>query len=88
MERKNEFAGAKATSADLDPSASVTVAMDLPYILAKSRSRTLVATYSTWPVALSALAKALAGKVPMRGYSPVAVSDLPRGKHQEPSGKQ
>jgi len=58
--------------------AAVTVMMDTPYLLADSRSPTLLATYSSSPLALSALADVLAGKAPAPGKSPVQAGTLPR----------
>ncbi|MFI7547958.1 glycoside hydrolase family 3 protein [Actinoplanes sp. NPDC049599] len=63
---------------DLNPEASITVMMDAPYLLAASRSPTLLATYSSSPLALTALATVLAGKAKAPGRSPVAVAGLPR----------
>jgi beta-N-acetylhexosaminidase len=63
---------------DVSPDAAVTVAMDTPDLLAASRSPTLLATYSSSPLALAALAAVLAGKAPAPGRSPVAVGKLPR----------
>jgi beta-N-acetylhexosaminidase len=64
--------------ADLSPGAAVTVIMDTPYLLAKATSPTLIATYSSSPLSLSALADVLAGRARAPGRSPVAVSGLPR----------
>ena len=63
---------------DLSPDAAVTVIMDAPYLLAGSRSPTLLATYSSSPLALTALAAVLAGKAAAPGKSPVAAGKLPR----------
>ncbi|AGL15265.1 glycoside hydrolase family 3 domain-containing protein [Actinoplanes sp. N902-109] len=63
---------------DLDPSAAVTVMMDTPYLLASAKSPTLIATYSSSPLSLQALAAVLAGKAKAPGKSPVQVSNLPR----------
>jgi len=63
---------------DLSPDAAVTVIMDTPYLLAGSRSPTLLATYSSSPLALTALAAVLAGKATAPGKSPVAAGKLPR----------
>jgi beta-N-acetylhexosaminidase len=63
---------------DLSPDAAVTAIMDTPYLLADSRSPTLLATYSSSPLALAALANVLAGKAPAPGKSPVQVGTLPR----------
>ncbi|MEU7908155.1 glycoside hydrolase family 3 N-terminal domain-containing protein [Actinoplanes sp. NPDC049118] len=63
---------------DLSMEAAVTAMMDTPYLLAGSRSPTLLATYSSSPLALAALANVLAGKAPAPGRSPVPVSTLPR----------
>jgi len=63
---------------DLDPAAAVTVAMDTPTLLGAARSPTLIATYSSSPLSMSALADVLAGKAPAPGRSPIAVAGLPR----------
>lgn len=63
---------------DLNPAAAVTVAMDTPYVLGSAKSPTLLATYSSTPDSLKALAQVLAGKQKPTGTSPVAVSGLPR----------
>jgi beta-N-acetylhexosaminidase len=63
---------------DLDPDAAVTVMMDVPYLLSSAASPTLIATYSSSPLSLTALAKVLAGKAKAGGRSPVAVTGLPR----------
>lgn len=63
---------------DLSSDAAVTVVMDTPYLLGGSRSATLVATYSSSPLAMTALANVLAGKAKAPGRSPVAVGKLPR----------
>jgi beta-N-acetylhexosaminidase len=65
-------------TADLSDGAAVTVAMDTPYLLARSRSGTLLATYSSSPASLTALARVLAGKARPTGRSPVPVPGLPR----------
>ncbi|HEU4346367.1 MAG TPA: glycoside hydrolase family 3 N-terminal domain-containing protein [Actinoplanes sp.] len=63
---------------DLSLDAEVTVGMDKPDLLGAARSPVLVATYSSSPASLSALAGVIAGKVKAPGRSPVAVSGLPR----------
>lgn len=63
--------------ADLRESASVTVAMDTPYLLGRARSPVLLATYSSNPPAMSALAAVLAGRAKPTGRSPVTVAGLP-----------
>jgi beta-N-acetylhexosaminidase len=63
---------------DLSPGAAVTVMMDTPYLLAGSTSATLVATYSSSPLMMKALAAVIAGKAQARGKLPVAVGSLPR----------
>jgi beta-N-acetylhexosaminidase len=63
---------------DLDQKAAVTVMMDTPYLLSASRSPSLIATYSSSKLSLTALADVLAGKAQAKGRSPVAVSGLPR----------
>lgn len=66
------------TRADLNPKAAVTVAMDTPYILAQAGSPTRMATYSSSPLSMDALAAVLAGKAAAPGRSPVAVTGLAR----------
>jgi beta-N-acetylhexosaminidase len=63
---------------DLSRSAAVTVAMDTPYLLAAATSPTLIATYSSSELSLTALAAVLAGIATAPGRSPVAVNGLPR----------
>ncbi|MEU4401270.1 glycoside hydrolase family 3 N-terminal domain-containing protein [Micromonospora orduensis] len=63
--------------ADLRADAAVTVAMDTPYVLAKAKSPTLLATYSSTRASMTALAAVLAGKARPGGRSPVAVPGLP-----------
>jgi beta-N-acetylhexosaminidase len=67
---------------DLEPalgsSAAVTVMMDTPYLLSGATSPTLIATYSSSPLSLTALAHVLTGKAKAPGRSPVAVTGLPR----------
>ncbi|MEV8507907.1 glycoside hydrolase family 3 N-terminal domain-containing protein [Actinoplanes sp. NPDC051475] len=63
---------------DLSPEAAVTVSMDTPYLLSVAASPTLVATYSSSRLSLTALAAVLAGKAKAPGRSPVAVPGLPR----------
>ncbi|MFC7277490.1 glycoside hydrolase family 3 protein [Paractinoplanes rhizophilus] len=64
--------------ADLNAAAAVTVMMDTPYLLASAKSPTLIATYSSSKLSLTALAAVIAGKATATGKSPVAVSGLPR----------
>jgi beta-N-acetylhexosaminidase len=66
------------TKADLNPAATVTVAMDTPYILSQAKSPTRMATYSSSPLSMDALAKVLAGKAKAPGRSPVPVTGLAR----------
>ncbi|MCA2218476.1 glycoside hydrolase family 3 protein [Jidongwangia harbinensis] len=63
---------------DLALSADLTVAMDTPYLLAASRSPMLIATYSSSPLSMTALANAIAGKTRPTGRAPVPVPSLPR----------
>jgi beta-N-acetylhexosaminidase len=63
---------------DLSSEAAVTVIMDTPYLLAAATSPTLIATYSSSPLSMSALADVLAGRAKATGRSPVAVGGLPR----------
>jgi beta-N-acetylhexosaminidase len=65
-------------STDLNSGAAVTVMMDTPYLLAVASSPTLLATYSSSPPALSAVADVLAGRAKAPGRSPVPVPGLPR----------
>jgi beta-N-acetylhexosaminidase len=62
---------------DLSADAAVTVAMDTPYVLAKAKSPTLLATYSSSRASMTALAAVLAGKARPGGRSPVVVPGLP-----------
>jgi beta-N-acetylhexosaminidase len=62
---------------DLAPAAAVTVMMDTPYLLASAKSPTLIATYSSSRLSLTALAAVLAGKAKPAGRSPVVVPGLP-----------
>ncbi|PSK64027.1 Beta-hexosaminidase [Micromonospora sp. MH33] len=64
-------------SKDLRADATVTVAMDTPYVLAGAKSPTLLATYSSTRASMTALAAVLAGKARPTGRSPVPVSGLP-----------
>jgi beta-N-acetylhexosaminidase len=66
------------TPGDLRRGAGVTVAMDTPYLLAGADSPVLLATYSSSRLSMEALAAVLAGTLPPRGRSPVAVPGLPR----------
>ncbi|GIF68357.1 beta-N-acetylhexosaminidase [Asanoa ishikariensis] len=65
-------------TADLSKTADVTVGMDTPYILGKAKSPNVLATYSSTPDSLKALAQVLAGKQKPTGKSPVDVPGLPR----------
>ncbi|GAB1645761.1 glycoside hydrolase family 3 protein [Krasilnikovia sp. MM14-A1259] len=64
--------------ADLSAAAAVTVGMDAPYLLSAADSPTLVATYSSSKLSLTALAAVIAGKATAPGRSPVPVAGLPR----------
>ncbi|MEV0716258.1 glycoside hydrolase family 3 N-terminal domain-containing protein [Asanoa sp. NPDC050611] len=63
---------------DLSRTADTTVGMDTPYVLGGAKSPNVLATYSSTPESLKALAKVLAGKQKPTGKSPVEVSGLPR----------
>jgi beta-N-acetylhexosaminidase len=63
---------------DLNADAVITVAMDTPYLLGASRSPVLMATYSSSPQSMLALADAIAGKTKPTGISPVPVPGLLR----------
>ena len=74
---------------DLSLDAEVTVMMDKPGLLSAARSATLIATYSSSPLSMSALANVIAGKAKAPGWSPVAVDGLPRSacaRDRRPSG--
>jgi beta-N-acetylhexosaminidase len=62
---------------DLSPDAAVTVMMDTPNLLSAAKSPTLIATYSSSELSLTALANVLAGKAKAPGRSPVPVPGLP-----------
>nr|WP_045743472.1 glycoside hydrolase family 3 protein [Actinoplanes rectilineatus] len=64
--------------ADLNADAGVTVMMDNPGLLGSAKSPTLIATYSSSKLSLTALAAVIAGKAKAPGRSPVAVPGLPR----------
>ncbi|MDW5322823.1 glycoside hydrolase family 3 protein [Plantactinospora sp. KLBMP9567] len=66
------------TAADLRGDATVTVAMDTPYLLGRADSKVLLATYSSNSASLTALAEVLAGRTRPTGRSPVPVGGLPR----------
>jgi beta-N-acetylhexosaminidase len=66
------------TEPDLSASAAVTVGMDLPFLLERAASATLVATYSSSQASMRALAAVLAGRAAAPGRSPVRLSGLPR----------
>ncbi|SDT65907.1 glycoside hydrolase family 3 protein [Actinoplanes derwentensis] len=63
---------------DLDDAAAVTVMMDSPGLLAQAQTPTLLATYSSSKLSLTALAAVIAGKAKASGRSPIAVGNLPR----------
>jgi beta-N-acetylhexosaminidase len=62
---------------DLSMDAQVTVIMDTPHLLSASSSPTLIATYSSSQLSMSALANVIAGKAAAPGKSPVRVAGLP-----------
>jgi beta-N-acetylhexosaminidase len=64
-------------TADLDPGATATVAMDTPYVLRAATSAVRIATYSSTEVAMEALAAVIAGRASAPGRSPVAITGLP-----------
>ena len=63
---------------DLDDAAAITVMMDSPGLLAQATTPTLIATYSSSRLSMTALAGVIAGKAKAPGRSPVAVGNLPR----------
>jgi beta-N-acetylhexosaminidase len=63
---------------NLVPGAAVTVAVDTPYVLGDATSPVRIATYSSTPAAMTALAAVIAGRASAHGVSPVAVAGLPR----------
>eukprot|EP00770_Monocercomonoides_exilis_P001970 MONOS_1955.1-p1 / transcript=MONOS_1955.1 / gene=MONOS_1955 / organism=Monocercomonoides_exilis_PA203 / gene_product=Glycoside hydrolase family 3 domain-containing protein / transcript_product=Glycoside hydrolase family 3 domain-containing protein / location=Mono_scaffold00037:147104-148684(+) / protein_length=527 / sequence_SO=supercontig / SO=protein_coding / is_pseudo=false len=62
----------------LDDRATVTVAMDTPFILGKAKSPYRVATYNSWPDAIDAATDVITGRRNAKGISPVKVEGLPR----------
>ena len=64
-------------TADLNAEADVTVAMDTPHLLARAASPVLLATYSSSPASMTALAQVLAGREEAKGRLPVEVAGLP-----------
>jgi beta-N-acetylhexosaminidase len=58
------------TRTDLSSDATVTVAMDTPDLLAAARSPILLATYSSSPSSMQALADVLTGKARAPGHPP------------------
>jgi beta-N-acetylhexosaminidase len=62
---------------DLSMDAQVTVMMDTPNLLSASSSPTLIATYSSSQLSMSALANVIAGKATAPGKSPVKIPGLP-----------
>jgi beta-N-acetylhexosaminidase len=66
------------TEPDLSREAAVTVGMDLPYLLEKATSGTLVATYSSSRASMEALGAVLAGRAGAPGRCPVRLTELPR----------
>jgi beta-N-acetylhexosaminidase len=75
--RSIHLVGYGDSARDLSSSATVTVAMDTPYVLQSAKSPVKLATYSSTQVAMEALAAVIAGKAPAAGRSPVAVTGLP-----------
>lgn len=65
------------SEADLRRDAAVTVALDTPYLLGRSRSPVLIATYSSSTASMMALADVLAGRAEPTGRAPVEVPGLP-----------
>ncbi|MDR6322868.1 beta-N-acetylhexosaminidase [Actinoplanes couchii] len=63
---------------DLDDAAAITVMMDSPGLLAQAQTPTLIATYSSSQLSLTALAAVIAGKAKASGWSPIVVGKLPR----------
>jgi beta-N-acetylhexosaminidase len=63
---------------DLSADATITVAMDTPYLLASARSPMLLATYSSSALSMAALADVIAGRAKPTGTLPVPVPGLPR----------
>src|SRR5256714_1530176 len=66
------------TSADLAAGAGITVAMDLPGVLAKATSPVRLATFSSTQASMTAVAAVIAGKAAAPGRSPIDVPGLPR----------
>lgn len=66
------------TASDLVGGATVTIAMDTPYVLGRATSAVRLATYSSTRAAMDAAAAVIAGRASAGGRSPVAVTGLPR----------
>jgi beta-N-acetylhexosaminidase len=64
--------------ADLAPGAAVTVGMDVPYLLSRVRSASVLAVFGANRYAMRAVAAVLAGATMPSGRSPVPVQGLPR----------
>ncbi|MEU4694845.1 glycoside hydrolase family 3 N-terminal domain-containing protein [Actinoplanes sp. NPDC023714] len=75
---KIRLVGYGDSQVDLDDSAAITVMMDAPSLLGLSRSPTLIATYSSSKLSLTALAAVIAGKAKAPGRSPIEVPGLKR----------
>ncbi|MGH3713417.1 MAG: glycoside hydrolase family 3 protein [Micromonosporaceae bacterium] len=65
------------TAADLAPGAQVTVGMDMPYLLSRAGTPTVLAAYGANRYSMAAVAAVLAGKATAPGRSPVPVKGLP-----------
>jgi beta-N-acetylhexosaminidase len=81
-----DLVGYGDSGADLDARAAVTVDMDTPYVLAKAKSKVLIAAYSSTAASLNAVAAILAGKATAPGRSPVTVTGLPKSACAAPTG--
>lgn len=62
---------------DLNPAATLTIAMDTPHLLSTAPSPTLIATYSSTPLAMQALATTLTTTHTPSGKTPVPIPGLP-----------
>jgi beta-N-acetylhexosaminidase len=62
---------------DMAPNATITVAMDTPYMLREATSPIRIATYSASQASMTALAAVLSGKTSAPGRSPTPVDGMP-----------
>ncbi len=71
--------GSTSASGQTSARGDIVVALDRPYVLARSAGTVKFATYGRTPATFSALAGILAGRQPARGHLPVRVGSNPVG---------